>query len=248
MRNETISEPRACESKPPEKRESIEKVAAMLDEFDPAYVEQLSDKLRKELNVLPPTEPPTNCDRAPTLAECKRIKALYPKTDLNHENLWYNVCDDFDAAIGKHGWECLLDVAQYAERWKPGDARKASPVSTDADADDGEAPKRRGVPIGEQMPINHFFTGWAENVENAQAMLKAVSCFTNEEDRFTVINGDDGLAIEQMVQFVDRELTALVKRLNMAGDHDNPRVVTNGGYVWTLNTIATLSDKPSAPA
>lgn len=115
---------------PSEKREAVQRIASMLPEFDPAFVGRPADRLKEELNVQPPTEPPTGCDEIPTLGECKRIKALYPKIDLNHENLWYNVYDDFDATIGEHGWNCLLDVAEFVERWEAEETRKRNARAT----------------------------------------------------------------------------------------------------------------------
>lgn len=87
--------------------------------------------------------------------------------------------------------------------------------------------------------------GWADNVENIQGLLNGITCFTTQDDRFTAIDDQDCIAIDQMVRFADKELEALAKQLQMAGDYRNPRVVTCSGYVWSLDSLsATLTEMP----
>ncbi|MCH8854237.1 MAG: hypothetical protein IID41_16535 [Planctomycetes bacterium] len=180
-----------------------------------------------------------------------RLRTLCPeafkeaKSGLDADGFWPAVLHTIEKQVAAKGHRLLADMLEFVEAWTPGESADAQDVTTDAGTDEDDPPKRERCALGEKMPVNHFFTGWAENVENVQAMLEAITCFTDEEDRFTKIDDQDCLAIEQMLRFVDRELDALVNRLKMAGDYNNPRVVTDGGYVWSMNTLATLTAKPA---
>lgn len=99
--------------------------------------------------------------------------------------------------------------------------------------------------IGERMKAEHLFRGWATNIRNLMPVLYAITCFTDEDERETKFDDQDGMGIDQMVNFVMKELKVLAKDCDLAGDHGNPRFVTSSGHVWRLNTTATLTEKPA---
>ncbi len=178
--------------------------------------------------------------------------------------------------MDQHGWECVADVAEFVERWAPGESAeplaereqsiarintllpKCSPdflrgladeisaaqsETTDADTDE-ELPKNGGPEIGERMKAQHIFRGWAVVIRNVLPMLHAITCFTDEDERETAYDDQDGVGIDQMVRFAQKELEALAKHCDRAASYSNPRFITPGGYVWKLEAEAVLIEEP----
>ena len=115
-------------------------------------------------------------------------------------------------------------------------------VRPDTEADD-ELAKNTSREIGERMNVQHIFGGWAVVIRNVLPMLQAVTCLT-DTDRETTIDDQDQLAVDQMINFSQKELDALVEHLDLAADCDNPRFVTPSGHVWKLEAEAVLIEKP----
>lgn len=116
--------------------------------------------------------------------------------------------------------------------------------TTDADADD-ESPKNGGFEIGERMKPNHIFGGWAVVIRNVLPMLQAITCFTDEDERETAYNDQDGIGIDEMVCFARKELEAVAKHCDRAASYSNPRFITPSGHVWKLEAEAVLIEKPA---
>lgn len=199
---------------PSGKREAIENIVGMLPELDPAFVCRLASKLKEELIFQPPTEPPTGCDEIPTLAECKRIKALYPKIDLNHENFWFSLCDAFDETIGRHGWACIVDVAEFVERWTPDNSKAATP-DQNSEQRDAAQPKR-----GELRWFAGALHGIAEDIDTVTDALGSITAlihpYTDSVSygsmKPCLPEGHTG-AVECMICAISAELGAVKKQI-----------------------------------